>query len=182
VAFKDIEEMMKKLYLKLYRRYLLKESGLDVAKRIGVRVGEGCRFIAASEFTFGSEPYLISIGNHVEIAAEVRFLPHDGAVWVFRESEPEIDLIRPIVVGNNVFIGFRSVILPGTEIGDNCIIGACSVVRGRIPSGSVVAGVPAKVIKMVSEYRKGIDSLLVETKEFSRLEKKDVLLKHFGLK
>lgn len=150
-----------------------------MARRIGVRVGNDCKLISANEKTFGSEPYLIEIGDHVEITAGVRFLPHDGSVWVFRESEPEIDLIASIKVGSNVFIGYNSIILPGSEIGDNCIIGAGSIVRGKVESGSVFAGVPARRIKSIEEYRRGIDSKLTRTKGMTREEKKTYLIQYF---
>ncbi len=56
-----------------------------------------------------------------------------------------------IKVGNNCFIGYNSTILPGVTIGDNCIIGACSLVTKDVPSGTVVGGVPAKVITTTEE-------------------------------
>ena len=57
-----------------------------------------------------------------------------------------------ISIGNNCFIGYNTVILKNTEIGDNCIIGARSVVKGNIPSGTVWAGVPAKMICTIAEF------------------------------
>lgn len=55
-------------------------------------------------------------------------------------------------IGNNVFIGYGSVILPETFIGDNVIIGAGSIVRGKVDSNSVVVGNPAKKVCSYSEY------------------------------
>ena len=57
-----------------------------------------------------------------------------------------------ISIGNISFIGARATLLPGTEIGDNCIIGACSVVKGKIPSNSIVIGNPAKIVATTSEW------------------------------
>ena len=131
--------------------------------------------------TFGSEPYLVRLGDHVELAANVRFLPHDGSVWVFREAEPNIDIIKPISIGNNVFIGYGSIILPGATIGDNCIIGAGSVVTGVIPSNSVAAGVPAKVIRSLDEHYKRVKPTFLHTKKMSRAAKKEYLLQHFDI-
>ena len=172
---------MQSILRKLYRLIFKRVTGCELAEQLGVRFGEGCKFISINRNTFGSEPYLIEIGNHVELTAGVRFLPHDGAVWVFREEEPDIDLMMPIKVGNNVFIGYNTVMLRGAEIGDNCIIGAGSVVSGKIPPNSVAAGVPAKVIKTIEEYRQKIDPYLTATKRMNREQKKTFFLKHFDI-
>ena len=58
----------------------------------------------------------------------------------------DIALVRGIRIGNNVFIGKKSIIMPNCEIGNNCIIGAGAVVRGKIPDGSVVIGNPAQIV------------------------------------
>ncbi len=55
-------------------------------------------------------------------------------------------------IGNNVFIGTGSIVLPGTIIGDDCIIGAGSIVRGSIPSDSLVIGNPAQIVGSTSQY------------------------------
>lgn len=122
---------------------------IDIAKKCGVNVGEKCRFFSLN---FSTEPYLISIGNHVTITNNVQFITHDGGVWVFRDEYPEIELFGKIVVGNNVFIGLNSIILPNTEIGDNSIIAAGSVVKGKFEPNSIIAGVPAKKILNIEEY------------------------------
>lgn len=119
------------------------------ARKIGVRVGNDCRLINVS---YSTEPYLVTLGDHVSVTFS-HFETHDGGVWVFRKEHPEIDVVRPIVVGNNVFIGYGSIILPGTRIGNNVVIGARSVVSGVIPDNVVAAGVPAKIIKSIDEYK-----------------------------
>ncbi len=165
----------------LIRKILGRKSGVELARSLGVKVGERCKFIGVNKNSFGSEPYLIKIGDHVELSGNVRFLPHDGSVWVFRDEDPEIDIMMPIEIGNNVFIGNSSIILCGAKIGNDCVIGAGSVVRGDIPSGSVAAGVPAKVIRRINEYRGKIDPLLLKTKKMSAVEKKKYLRAHFGI-
>jgi acetyltransferase-like isoleucine patch superfamily enzyme len=119
------------------------------ARRIGVTLGEGCRLINVD---FSTEPYLITLGDRVS-ATQTRFETHDGGVWVFREEQPEIDVVKPITVGSNVFIGYGSIILPGVTIGDNVVIGAGSIVARDIPSDSVAVGAPARVIRSLDEYR-----------------------------
>lgn len=101
---------------------------------------------------FGSEPFLIDIGSHVTISANVAFVNHDGGVRVFRQDEPGMHVYNRITVGSHVFAGMGTIILPGVSIGDHCVIGAGSVVTKSIPSGSVAAGVPCRVLKSIEEY------------------------------
>ena len=84
-------------------------------------------------------------------------------------------------MGNNVFIGAYAIILPGATIGDNCVIGAGAVVVGAIPPNSVAAGVPAKVIKSVSEYRTKVLENAVHIRNLPFEEKRRILCKKFGL-
>jgi acetyltransferase-like isoleucine patch superfamily enzyme len=103
----------------------------------GVKVGRNCKFV--DNPIWGTEPYLISIGNHVLISGQVAFINHDGSTWLFRESEAYKDTFKfgPITVGDNCFIGYRSTILPNVTIGNDCIIAAGSMVTKDIPSGEV---------------------------------------------
>lgn len=141
------------MIMRIFDRLQARYAAEAFCRRIGVRLGSRCRLINVSRNTFGSEPYLISIGDHVTITNEVQFITHDGGVWVIRDQQPALDVIRPISIGNNVFIGLRSIILPGTIIGNNVIIGAGAVVRGTIPDDCVVAGVPARRICSLQEYQ-----------------------------
>lgn len=69
-----------------------------------------------------------------------------------RVNQKDCDIRRaPIVIGDNTFIGMNAIILKGTAIGRNCIVGAGSVVHGTFPDGVVIAGNPAKIIKSTSE-------------------------------
>lgn len=111
---------------------------------------------------FGSEPFLIEIGSHVTISANVAFVNHDGGVRVFRDTRPGIHVYDRIRVGSHVFIGMGTIILPGVTIGDRCVIGAGSVVTRDIPSGSVAAGVPCRVIKSISEYQETVDAKAID--------------------
>jgi len=168
-------------FQRIWRRLSFQKSGESLVRHLGVIFGHDCKFVHVNIRTFGAEPYLIRLGDHVEISGNVRFLPHDGSVWVFRTAEPNIDIIKPISVGNNVFIGYGSIILPGATIGDNCIIGAGSVVAGSIPSSSVAAGVPAKVIRSLDEHYEKVKPSFLQTKKMNRAAKKDYLLQHFDI-
>lgn len=127
--------------------YRKKYDRIRAARAMGVRVGNQCRLISFPNF--GSEPYLIEIGDHVTISDGVTFVNHDGGTWVFREIDPYKEVIKfgKIRIGNNCFIGTKSVIMPGVEIGDNCVVGACSLVTKSIPAGEVWGGTGALHLK-----------------------------------
>ena len=131
---------------------------------------------------FGSEPYLITIGDNTTISFDCAFVTHDAATRVIRnlpDGDKETVIYAPITVGKNCFIGCRSVILPNVNIGDNCIIGAGRVVNKDIPSNSVAAGVPCKVICTLDEYieKHKDDFMYIVSKPFE--EKKKILLDKF---
>lgn len=95
------------------------------------------------------EAKLIRIHDNVVVASEVLFVNHDVMHHVFNRIDVQHHFTAKfgaIEIGSNVFIGSRSVILPDTCIEDNVIIGAGSLVKGKISSGGVYAGVPAKRI------------------------------------
>jgi acetyltransferase-like isoleucine patch superfamily enzyme len=138
------------------------------ARSIGVTVGQECRLI---DVTFSTEPYLIHLGNHVS-ATKTHFETHDGGVWVVRDKHPEIDIVRPIHVGNNVYFGHGCLVLPGATVGNNVVVGAGSIVSGDIPDNCVVAGVPAKVIKSVDEYETAALAKSSPTKGWTLEEKR----------
>ena len=138
------------------KRYWLKKvkyrgDHCDYARHLGVRMGRDCRILDDPDNVFGSDPYLVSLGDHVSVAAGVRFITHDGGVWVYRQREPDIDIFMPVRVGNNVFIGINVMLTPGVTIGDNVIIAAGSLVTSDMPPNSVVGGMPARVIGNVDD-------------------------------
>lgn len=125
-------------------------GGERYAKKIGVNIGAGCRIYTRH---FGSEPYLVEIGDHVTLTQTVRFVTHDGAAWLIRDDKGRRFKYARIKIGSNVFIGLNTVILPGVIIGDNVIVAAGSIVNKNILSNSVVGGVPARLICSFSDYK-----------------------------
>lgn len=95
-----------------------------------------------------SHCWLISIGDNVTFAPRVHVIAHDGSMRKFT-GHIKVGVVE---IGNKVFVGNDSMILPGVKIGDNVIIGAGSVVTKDVPSGCVYAGNPAKYICKTEEY------------------------------
>jgi acetyltransferase-like isoleucine patch superfamily enzyme len=164
------------IFNKIYFFYLKRVNPVKWARKLGVEVGANCRLL---DVTFSTEPYLVKIGNNVS-ATKVHFETHDGGVWVFRDKHPKWDIIKPITIGNNVFIGRDVIILPGVTVGDNTIIGARSVVTKDIPCNTVVAGVPAKEIKKIDDYYNKVSIQVIETKLLGNNEKRNYLRKKFS--
>ena len=101
---------------------------------------------------WGTEPWLITLGNNVHITDGVKFIAHDGATLLFRKEIPDLEITKPITVGDDVYIGNNVLVLPGVKIGNKVIVGAGAVVTKDIPDNSVAVGVPARVIKTADEY------------------------------
>lgn len=95
-----------------------------------------------------SHPNLITIGDKVTLAPRVHILAHDASTK-HNIGKTRIGLVN---IGNNVFIGAESIILPGVTIGDDVVIGAGSVVTKDIPSNSVAVGNPARIVCTLDEY------------------------------
>ena len=95
-----------------------------------------------------SHCWLIEIGDNVTMAPRVHVLCHDASTKGFLGYTK----IGRVTIGNDVFIGAESVILPGVTIGSRVIIGANSTVTHDVPDNTVVAGSPARVLCSLEEY------------------------------
>ena len=161
---------------KLKKLLASEQTYVNILKRGGVKIGKKCIIDKTAEF--GTEPYLISIGDNVRITKGVRFITHDGSLWVPRNLglvDKKADFFGKIVIGNNVNIGWNAIIMPGVQIGDNCIIAAGAIVTKNIPDNSVAVGMPAKVLESVQEYADKKRNSCVLTKNMTSEEKKAYL-------
>jgi acetyltransferase-like isoleucine patch superfamily enzyme len=165
-----------------YKWIYTKYSPNKYAKKIGVNLGENVKFYAMKPGMFSTEPWLVTIGNNCFITANCQFITHDGGTLILRNEIPDLEITEPIVIGNNVYIGLNTIILHGTVVGDNCIIGAGAILKGTYPSNSVIAGVPARVIKSLDHYRQKAIEKSLHIGHLGPKEKERELKRIFNIK
>lgn len=141
------------IYMKVYNKYLRK-CGVNIKKYKGIG------YIDPTVDIDGTDYSLISIGDNVTISKHVLFLTHDFSIWTALVSKNKdlnkkrIRFLKPIEIGNNVFIGAYAIILPGSVIEDNVIIGSNTIVKGHYYKNSVYAGNPSRKISTLDEFIK----------------------------
>jgi acetyltransferase-like isoleucine patch superfamily enzyme len=151
------------ILLELIKRFT--SDGTGYARKKGVKIGNDCRIYTTG---FGSEPFLITIGDRVTVTSGVKFITHDGSTWLMRDNKGRRYYYAPIEIGNDIFIGLNSIIMPGVKIEDRVIVGAGSVVTKSIPSGVVVVGVPAKIIGSYDEIKKRMLETYVSEMDYDK--------------
>lgn len=112
------------LIRRLFWKVLYFRNHVKYAKKLGAKIGNGSQLVSCPSFS--SEPWLISIGNNTNISSDVFFVTHDGGRWVLDHLYPEekpFYKIGKIEIGNNCFIGMRTIILPNVIISDNGVVG-----------------------------------------------------------
>lgn len=140
-----VELISPRKYMRFYTWFL---------KRFGVSFTGVPRYIS-SRVLF-DDFSLITIGERVVLSKFVILLTHDysvttGLIAIGMTPPTDVSINRPIVIGNNVFIGMNSIVMPGTIIEDNVIVGAGSVLRGLVEADSIMLGNPAVKIGRLSD-------------------------------
>lgn len=132
--------------LGLYQRCII------VARYGGnIEIGEHCGISGSTIYAWDS----IKIGNHTRIGANCKIIDNDfhpvELEYRHKALNKEYTHRAPITIGSDCFIGMNSIILKGTTLGNNVIVGAGSVVHGTFPDNCIIAGNPAKIIKKLDE-------------------------------
>lgn len=139
------------------RRSLVKKIILKCGKEVVVKnrcyFGNGNRLTVGDYSQLGQNARIsgkVTIGDYVMMGPDIVIMAvtHD----ISDLSKPMIDPSNPTIekevsIGNNVWIGTRAIVMPGVSIGNNCIVGSGAVVTKSFPDNSIIAGVPAKIIK-----------------------------------
>lgn len=168
--------MIKTLIKQLKKRYVKSSSVkyISYLRKKGMKIGRNTVILSPghSHIDEGRASW-IEIGDNCVLTYGVSIIAHDYSWSILRKSH---NIIAPtgggkIIIGSNVFIGVNSVILRNSSIGDNCIIGAGSVVCTKIPANSVATGNPAKVIMSLDDYcdKRKANVLKEAINEFSHL-------------
>ena len=127
---------------------------ISFLRKKGVEVGEHVLFRDRRTTMIDlTRPALVSIGDNVDINRHFQILTHDWGCFVIRSKYNDfVNSSGRVIIGNNVYFGTDVIILKGVTIGDNCIIGAGSVVSRSIPANSVATGNPCRVVCSLDEY------------------------------
>lgn len=136
-----------RLYMKVY---------IKVCKMQGLKLGKEVKVF--ERVYFGSEPFLIEIGDKTQIAGGTRFVNHGGTTKTLRRLEgfEDVRIFGRIKIGKNCTIGSNCVIQQGVDMGDNCILGAGSVLTHSIPDNVVFSGNPARFICSTEQYAESL--------------------------
>lgn len=146
-------------------------------RRRGMKINGQPNYISAKIWFDGTNYDLIELNEGCTISSNVRILTHDWSPYTIGRGmgmafDKPLGVFRPIRVGPFAFVGTNSVVMPGADIGRGAVVGAGSVVRGKVPPWTIVTGSPAEPYGDSREYlkkqleREGRDDLL---EQFHRL-------------
>lgn len=114
-----------------------------------IEIGDGFGISGSTIYAFDS----IKIGKNATIGANCKIIDNDfhpiNHEYRIKGLNKEHTAHRPILIGDNCFIGMNSIILKGTTLGNNVVVGAGSVVHGKFPDNCIIAGNPAKIIRQI---------------------------------
>ena len=138
----------------------------------GIKIGKNCKIY--SNILTG-ESYLITIGDNVTISNNVQFITHDNSI--IKIAQQYTDTFGEIKIGENVFIGARTIILPGVKLNKNIIVGSGSVVtKSFLEENIIIAGNPAKKIRTINEeYRKKLSNFGLNINGLNNEKKKELI-------
>ncbi len=145
---------------------------MELRKR-GITIGNDCRIFTDISST---EPTLVQIGDRVTISSDVTFCTHDNAI--IKAVPGKTDIVGRICIGDDCFIGMKSIVMYGVTLGDHCIVGAGAVVTHSFPAHTVLAGNPAKAICTIDEYAKKNEAKAIDFNQIPTSSRKAFFESH----
>ena len=133
--------------IKRILRKLNPKSPVQVAKENGATIGTHFNMLSGAVID-PDHAWHITIGDYVTLAPKVHILAHDAST----KHALGYTRLAKVKIGNKVFLGAGTIVMPGVTIGSNVIVGAGSIVTSDIPSDSVYAGSPARMICSYQDY------------------------------
>lgn len=171
---KDFEYILVKSFGKVSSVFGVswKEITTKWLRHYGMSVGNDCTICCN---ILPTEPYLVTIGNNVTISAPVYLLTHDNSVIKMSNGDVT-DIFGEIKIGDNCFIGANTVILPGVTLADNIVVAAGSVVtKSFLENNIIIAGNPAKKISTWDQSLTKNFKYTQNIKGLSETKKKELL-------
>lgn len=168
---------------KFFSKFLGHKIIIQYYRKLGMTIGGNTHIFSR---LISSEPFLISIGSNVTISTGVSLLTHDASVGPIVGRNVYSDIVGPITIGNNCFIGANSIILPGVRIPDNSIVAAGSVVTKTVVNhlndntlqneGIIIGGNPAVYICKTNDFLKKRKSNFLKLHGLSLTERKSIIM------
>ena len=174
--FSSLRSRIKNYYYIRFKHMDSSDINIMNLRKQGVVIGEGCRIFTAIS---SREPSLIKIGDRVTISSEVGFCTHDNAI--IKAIPGKTDVVGKIVIGNDCFVGMRSLRMDGVTLGDHCIVAAGSVVTKSFPPNSVIGGNPAKTICTINEYAEKYKDYAIDFRKIPLEDRADFFSDHAEL-
>lgn len=168
---------------KFLSKFLGHKIIIQYYRKLGMTIGEDTHIFSR---LISSEPFLISIGKNVTISIGVSLLTHDASVGAIVGRHVYSDIVGPITIGNNCFIGANSIILPGVRIPDNSIVAAGSVVtktvvnhltnNAPLDEGIIIGGNPAVYICKTNDFLKKRKNNFLKLHGLSLTDRKNIIM------
>ena len=167
------------IFDKIYKYLISDKKYISYLRKKGVSIGRNCKISKSANF--GSEPFLVRIGDNVRITQRVQFITHDGGLWVLRnlgKIEKKQNKYGNIIIGNNCNVSWNVIIMPNVSIGNNCVVAPGAVVTHSFPDNSIIGGIPARIIEDIDTYYNKIQGKTVPLYGCSIREKYNYLRKN----
>jgi maltose O-acetyltransferase len=135
-----------RLYLARLKALIRGTASVPVLRELGASIGERV-FFGNGTYVDEGFAYLVTIEDDVTLAPNVQVIAHDASMW----EQTGLTMVAPVRIERRAYVGAGATILPGVTVGAGAVVGAGSVVTRDVPAETVVAGVPARVLRSTQD-------------------------------